>query len=125
MITKNENLMAINSGSSAGDEKQNMVAKAPDYRIRRLTPLECGRLQGFPDYWTEELSIIFPEEEQIETWQRRWEDVGRPKTRNQILKWLYNPVSDTALYKMWGNGVALPCVLFVMEGIVEYAQKEE
>ena len=24
-----------------------------DYRIRRLTPLECERLQGFPDNWTE------------------------------------------------------------------------
>jgi len=25
-------------------------------RIRRLTPLECERLQGFPDNWTEDLS---------------------------------------------------------------------
>ena len=25
-------------------------------RIRRLTPVECERLQGFPDNWTEELS---------------------------------------------------------------------
>jgi len=24
--------------------------------IRRLTPLECERLQGFPDNWTEDLS---------------------------------------------------------------------
>ena len=23
------------------------------YLIRRLTPLECERLQGFPDYWTD------------------------------------------------------------------------
>ena len=113
------------SGGPAGDEMQNMVAKAPDYRIRRLTPLECGRLQGFPDDWTEDLSIIFPEEEQIETWLRRWEDAGRPKSRNQIIKWLYNPVSDSALYKMWGNGVALPCVLFVMEGIAKHKQMED
>jgi DNA (cytosine-5)-methyltransferase 1 len=27
-----------------------------DYRIRRLTPVECERLQGFPDGWTSELS---------------------------------------------------------------------
>jgi len=27
-----------------------------DYRIRRLTPVECERLQGFPDGWTEGLS---------------------------------------------------------------------
>lgn len=25
-----------------------------DYRIRKLTPVECERLQGFPDGWTEE-----------------------------------------------------------------------
>ena len=24
----------------------------PGYRVRRLTPLECERLQGFPDHWT-------------------------------------------------------------------------
>jgi len=27
-----------------------------EYRIRRLTPIECERLQGFPDKWTQELS---------------------------------------------------------------------
>jgi len=26
------------------------------YRIRRLTPIECERLQGFPDGWTEGIS---------------------------------------------------------------------
>lgn len=25
----------------------------PNYRVRRLTPLECERLQGYPDYWTD------------------------------------------------------------------------
>lgn len=29
------------------------------------------------------------------------------------------PHKDTPEYRMWGNGVALPCVLYVMEGIVE------
>lgn len=27
--------------------------------------------------------------------------------------------TDAAKYKMWGNGVALPCVVFVLAGIVE------
>lgn len=34
-----------------GDEYHNLVA--PDGRVRRLTPLECERLQGFPDGWTD------------------------------------------------------------------------
>ncbi len=28
------------------------IATAVKYRVRRLTPLECERLDGFPDYWT-------------------------------------------------------------------------
>lgn len=54
------------------------------YAIRRLTPLECCRLQGFPDWWMDGING-----------------------------------SDSAKYKMWGNGIALPCALYVMEGIAE------
>ena len=54
------------------------------YVLRRLTPLECCRLQGFPDDWTAGVEG-----------------------------------SDAAQYKMWGNGMALPCVLYVMQGIAE------
>ncbi|MFR5794183.1 MAG: DNA cytosine methyltransferase [Christensenellales bacterium] len=28
-----------------------MVKKARRYFVRRFTPLECCRLQGFPDWW--------------------------------------------------------------------------
>jgi len=31
----------------------NAVAEPPRYSVRRLTPLECERLQGFPDGWTD------------------------------------------------------------------------
>ena len=44
-------------------------------------------------------------------------------SRKQIEKWLKNPYSDSAAYKMWGNGVALPCVYFVLSGIVWAAEK--
>ena len=36
---------------------------------------------------------------------------SKPKTSKQIKKWLADPYSDSAEYKMWGNGVALPCVV--------------
>lgn len=49
------------------------------YIVRRLTPLECCRLQGFPDWW----------EDGVEG-------------------------SDSARYKMWGNGIALPCAADVL-----------
>ena len=60
-------------------------AKPPRrYIVRRLTPLECCRLQGFPDWW---------------------EDGANG--------------SDSARYKMWGNGIALPCAADVMRRIAE------
>ena len=61
--------------------------------IRRLTPLECERLQGFPDGWTD-----------------------------------LPGASDAARYKALGNSVAIPCVMFLMQGIryaVEHPKKEQ
>ena len=100
----------------------------PDYIVRRLTPTECARLQGFPDYWCAELGTENPTKDEIEFWTIVWEThrkiidkSNKPKTKKQIIKWLKNPHSDSAEYKMWGNGVALPCVCFVLTGIVLYA----
>jgi DNA (cytosine-5)-methyltransferase 1 len=47
------------------------------------------------------------------------------KTDKQIRAFLMNPHSDSAEYKMWGNGVALPCVYFVLSGIVYYSQNPQ
>lgn len=49
---------------------------------------------------------------------------SKPKTDAQIIKWLKDPHADSAEYKLWGNGVALPCVHFVLAGIVYYSQNE-
>ena len=111
-----------------------LVAKGPGaiqsgYTVRRLTPTECARLQGFPDWWCSGLGTAEPTEEDIVFWSEAWEThrkvVGgsaKAKSRSQIIKWLKSPYSDAAEYKMWGNGVALPCVAFVLAGIVYYAQ---
>lgn len=45
------------------------------------------------------------------------------KGRKKVIKWLKDPVSDSALYKMWGNGIALPCAVFVMEGIASQTER--
>lgn len=100
-----------------------------EYIVRRLTPTECARLQGFPDWWCSDLGTVEPTGEDIVFWSDVFEThrkiVGRstkPKTEKQIRRWLMNPHSDAAEYKMWGNGVALPCVYFVLSGIVYYSQ---
>ena len=94
------------------------------YCVRRLVPQECAMLQGFPPDWCANLETSEPSEADIAWWSEVFETYrkimgtsGKPKSRNQIIKWLQNPHSDAAEYKMWGNGVALPCVCFVMAGI--------
>ena len=105
------------------------VTEEPYYIVRRLTPTECARLQGFPDWWCAGLETEEPAEEEIEFWREVFEthrlvtgSAAKPKTRVQIVKWLKDPHADSAEYKLWGNGVALPCVCFVLAGIVYYDQ---
>ncbi|WP_370769802.1 DNA cytosine methyltransferase [Ruminococcus callidus] len=102
-----------------------------EYIVRRLTPQECALLQGMPTWWCDDIDIENPTEEQINWWQNVFETynkaVGKtckPKSRKQIEKWLKNPYSDSAAYKMWGNGIASSNALFVLVGIAYYAQNE-
>ena len=63
-------------------DKENFNCVIQNSVVRRLTPLECCRLQGMPDWWCADV-----------------------------------PHKDAPEYKMWGNGMALPNVLFVFEGV--------
>ena len=109
-----------------------LVAKGPGaiqsgYTVRRLTPTECARLQGFPDNWCADLGTEKPTDEEMHFWHKVFKTYSevtgcKVKSDKQVAKWLKNPYSDSAEYKMWGNGVALPCVWFVLCGIVWYAQ---
>ena len=71
-------------------EDDEMENKDRKYVLRRLTPTECARLQGFPDWWCDGAKG-----------------------------------SDSAEYKLWGNGVALPCVAFIMERIANGGKRYE
>lgn len=72
-------------GSRNGKEREFLTIETGEskqkrkYIVRRLTPTECARLQGFPDWWTDGVEG-----------------------------------SDSAKYKMWGNGIALPCAIDVL-----------
>jgi len=75
-----------------GGRKENnfvIVDKQSDMQIRRLTPVECCRLQGFPDDWNE-----------------YGEFDGEVK-----------PMSDTQRYKQCGNAVTVNVVQAVAERI--------
>ena len=107
-----------------------VVHTETEYLVRRLTPLECCRLQGYPDDWCADLGDENPSEEEIDRWERifaAWDAIQgkrKTKTRNQIIKWLRHPNTDAAEYKAYGNSVAVPCVFFVLAGIVWAAGKE-
>lgn len=96
------------------------------YIIRRLTPLECCRLQGFPDGWGVPDHKDRLSDEELAFWQQvrniSASIAGKqPKkySAKALTKW-YNAIhTDSAEYKMWGNGIALPCAAFVLGGVAE------
>lgn len=101
-----------------------------EYIVRRLTPQECALLQGMPTWWCDDLGTENPTDAQIDWWQNVFENYNKaigkeckPKSRKQIEKWLKDPYSDSAAYKMWGNGIAACNAWFVLAGIACYAQK--
>ena len=98
-----------------------------DWRVRMITPLECARLQGFPDWWTDGLTDSEPSDAEVRKWQGIFDEYcdingKKRKTASQVRRWLMTEPTDAAKYKMWGNGVALPCVYFVLSGIAWAAQ---
>lgn len=102
------------------------------YTVRRLTPTECARLQGFPDWWCRELGTENPTEEELAFWVDVFEThrkivthAKKPKTEKQIRKWLADPYTDSAEYRIWGNGICLANAFFVLAGIAWCAGLEE
>ena len=97
------------------------------YIVRRLTPLECCRLQGFPDGWDEIPDKQQFTDEEAEFWNgvrstyaRINGNAYKPAKRGSILRWYNKLGADSARYKMWGNGIALPCAEFVLGRIAEH-----
>lgn len=107
---------------------QGGVAVVEGMDIRKLTPLECARLQGFPDWWTDNLAIETPSKDELDFWvgvHATWDKargLKKTKTPTQVARWLKNPVSDRQLYSLWGNAVAVPCAHFVLSRLAQIAQ---
>ena len=99
------------------------------YIVRRLMPMECGRLQGFPDGWAdiEQLTADMPEETAA-FWQGVYLTDCRIKGKKpqksilekpeRLAAWHNGLHTDSAEYKMWGNGMALPNALFFVRRAV-------
>lgn len=88
--TLNKTMQTIRADKSDGDHVGMIMNETV---VRRLTPIECERLQGFPDDWAAQ---------RIDH-----------KTGNVIEQ------KDSARYKQMGNAVAVPCVQWLLARIVE------
>lgn len=87
-INENDKTPCLSAGSSTG---QAALGVATEYAVRRLTPLECERLQGFPDGWT---------------------DIGEwTDSKGKVHK----ECSDSARYKALGNSIAIPPWNYVLQ----------
>lgn len=113
-------------------EQPIVCCKEVHYIVRRLTPTECARLHGFPDTWGHpDIKEDFTDEE-----YSFWVEVRnthaaingkqvKEYTQKQMLTWYNKLHTDSAEYKMWGNGIALPPALYCMQGMVDALWKEE
>ena len=102
------------------------------YIVRRLTPTECARLQGFTDWW----SVVEQKDSLANEEHRFWLEVRNTHaaingkkvqdyTETQMLTWYNKLYTDSAEYKMWGNCIALPPALYCLQGIVDALNKPE
>ena len=99
---------------------------AHHYIVRRLTPTECARLQGFADRWGDIEQVDRFSAEEYEFWKEVRNTHARingkkvqDHTVKQMVTWYNKLWTDSAEYKMWGNGIALPTALYVMQGITD------
>lgn len=109
-----------------GDHNMQMIFKQNEGRLRYMTPTEYARLQGFPDNWAKVKPI--PETEFF-YWRAVWTQYAevfgkRPKKDNEVLKWMSAPYKGADEYRLYGNGVALPCVQYIMDNLREGEKPE-
>ncbi len=80
------------TGQGGANTGPSVIEKIIRWIVRRLTPTECERLQGYPDGWTD---------------LGEWVD-SKGKTHKD---------ADTPRYKALGNSIALPQWYYVLGGI--------
>jgi len=141
-------------GYNDATASQGATVAVRDMVVRRLSTTECQRLQGFPDVAHYDENALTKEESAKLHSLTIGDCVFFPKGRKELWHWGYRGLADTLRdimppervaevfreggwcdgaphrsksqeYKLWGNGVALPCVLYVMQGIKSVMDEEE
>lgn len=91
------------------------------WAVRRLTPTECERLQGFPDGFTaipyKRRKITADEAEQCA--------LGGAAVWQEGNQWFTDCMADGPRYKMIGNSQAVPCIRWILERVERQTPKPE
>lgn len=104
-----------------------------DWIVRRLTPRECERLQGYPDDWTvlpkisdmPEADYLFFRDVFCTYRAINGKPVKKLPTKEQIIN-RYNKLDkDSPRYRAIGNSLAIPCALRVLDGIAEVWKEQQ
>lgn len=113
------------------ERRESSLPSERKYVLRRLTPVECLRLQGFPDSWCNLQQITELADEEAAFWEenrrQRAEMQGKeykPISREALIKWLNSLGSDSSVYKAAGNSLNLPCAADVIGRIVKFVESE-
>ena len=85
-----------------------MLTSTPEFAIRRLTPIECERLQGFEDNHTLERF-------KLECIDNKWHIVE--KDGIQVVE----KQADCPRYKQMGNAVSVTTARWIAEGMIKFA----
>ena len=85
------------------------------YEVRRLMPVECERLQGFPDGHTD-LTGADPDALFERMAREDMDEAERRKLRTRLRKWC-KECPDTPRYKACGNSMAVPVMRWIGERI--------
>ncbi|MDE2098934.1 MAG: DNA cytosine methyltransferase [Patescibacteria group bacterium] len=103
----------LKAESGADGRGDGQVHVSDGYRVRRITPIEAARLQGFPDlhaHIDRRPRKIEPDEAEyyMRHWLICWQEDGQ---------WWTKVAADGPIYKAYGNSMAVPCMRWIGERI--------
>ena len=104
-----------------------------EWFVRRLTPKECERLQGYPDFWTVLCKIENMTDEEYEFFKDAYlldkringKTIKNIPTRKQLVRWYNKLDCDGTRYRQLGNSLAIPCALRVIGYIADYIREQK
>ncbi|WP_431642163.1 Dam family site-specific DNA-(adenine-N6)-methyltransferase [Enterobacter hormaechei] len=106
-LQEDDGLIAGPLSTGGGKPGQGYPAVANSRAIRRLTPVECERLQGFPDNWT-----LIPVEKRKKVTTDEYAYL-RSHNPNMTAEEAYRLAADGPRYKAIGNSMAVPVMAWI------------